>query len=181
MGGFWDAPSIHAGFAPFGGVRRTWRPLATCDRAECDPRYGGLRRTPLIGAWILDIDTSDDENPPTLAQFTSDGLYIQHDYTGADGVGAWEATGPATATMTFISYVASDEGDFGGGTIILASLEVGADGQRLAATYTLEVIAPAGSFGVQYGPGEATGFRIAGEPMGEPAGPLDDAPGGGGE
>src|SRR5918993_3690758 len=77
---------------------------------------------PLVGAWILDTDTeNDDENWPTLAHFSSDGVYVEHGIFGEDGVGTWEATGPTTASLTFFSYFGDpDSGTFDGGTIVRA-------------------------------------------------------------
>jgi len=129
---------------------------------------------PLVGAWVLDTDTADPENPPSLVVFTADGIYNQHDYDGTAGVGSWDATGPTSANLTFFSYFPDEEGNLGGGSIVRAELEVAADGHSLTATYTVEVINPAGPFGEQYGPGTASGERIAVESMGEPVGSLDD-------
>jgi hypothetical protein len=149
--------------------------LAQVARAqEATPVAGAsLVGHPLVGAWILDTDTENDENPPTLAHFSSDGVYVDHGVFGEDGVGTWEATGPTTASLTFFSYFA-EEGTFAGGTIVRAEIEVAADGQTLTATYTLEFADPTGASEGQYGPGMARGQRITVEPMGEPVGGLDE-------
>lgn len=80
----------------------------------------------------------------------------------------------SSANLTFFSYFADEEGNFGGGTIVRAEIEVSADGQSLTATYTLEFIDTDGASTGEYGPGSASGTRIAVEPMGDPLGTLDD-------
>jgi hypothetical protein len=131
----------------------------------------GTAGHPLVGAWVLDTDADDPTNPPTLASFAADGVYTQVDADGSVGLGAWEATGPDTADLTFHGLEA-EGGRYGGMVTIRAAIEVAADGQTLAATYTLEFVGPEGRGTGQYGPGRVTGTKVGVEPMGTPQGPL---------
>jgi hypothetical protein len=69
--------------------------------------------------------------------------------------------------------VAHRRGEFAPSLTIRAAGEVSADGQIFTAEFSLEFTgegAPAG----EYGPGHVTGTRISVEPMGTPAGSLED-------
>ncbi|MDQ3656926.1 MAG: hypothetical protein M3457_17870 [Chloroflexota bacterium] len=123
---------------------------------------------PIVGSWLLDTDVEDPENPPTLAVFTSDGIYVDTDAEGATGIGAWESTGDTTGELT-IQYLEPE-----GTAIVRASLEVAAAEDILTAEYTIEFIGPDGASADQYGPGMAEATRLAVEPMGTPAGTLQD-------
>lgn len=127
---------------------------------------------PLVGAWVLDTDTSDAANPPTLASFSADGVYTQNELDNGPGIGSWHATGARTAELTFHSFGTDEQGNYGGMVTVRADIEVAADGQSLTATYTLELVDANGSGTGQYGPGNVSGTRIAVEPMGTPEGPL---------
>lgn len=117
---------------------------------------------PLVGTWMLDTDLEDEENLPSLVIFAADGSYLEIDADG-QGVGAWEPTGDTTATLTIWF---SDEEGLG---TIRASVEVSADGQTVAATYTLEIFDPVtGEGSGQIGPAAAEGTRIAVEAPGTP-------------
>ena len=121
------------------------------------------------GSWLT--DETDPEGPSSfLSAFSSDGVYTQVE-GDATGVGAWEATGANTAALTFVEQFPEEEG--GGGITVRASIEVAPDGQTLTADFTIEFTgegAPPGEFG----PGTVTGTRISVEPMGTPAGSLED-------
>ena len=127
---------------------------------------------PLVGAWLLDTDTAEPSNPPTLATFSSDGVYTQIEPDTFPGVGAWRATGAQSAEMNFHQLIPVEQG--GGISTIRAAIEVGADGQSVTAMYTLELVDADGVATGQYGPGQVSGTRIAVEPMGEPLGTFDD-------
>jgi plastocyanin len=127
---------------------------------------------PLVGAWLLDTDTADPSNPPTLATFSSDGIYTQLEPESAPGVGAWETTGAQTEDMNFHEIFPDEQG--GGMTTIRAAIEVAADWQSVTATYTLEFVDAGGTATGQYGPGQVSGTRIAVELMGEPVGTLKE-------
>ena len=117
--------------------------------------------------------TDDPESPPFLSTFSSDGIYHQADFDGLDGIGAWEATGPTSAALTFVQHTPNEEGEFGGSATIRATIEVDPDGQSLTAEFTIELVGEGAAAG-EYGPGTVSGTRIMVEPMGTPAGSLDD-------
>jgi hypothetical protein len=123
---------------------------------------------PLVGTWLLDTDTDDPTNPPSLASFGADGIYTEVDADGSAGMGSWEATGPDTAALTF--HGLGDEGM----VTVRAAIEVAADGQSLTATYTLEFTTPDGMGTGQYGPANVSGTKVVVEQMGTPVGPLED-------
>ena len=130
---------------------------------------------PLVGAWML-VDEANPGSAPFLASFSSDGIYIQTDAAGT-GYGAWEATGPSSAAVTFVIQLSDDEGGDAGRVTIRATGEVGPDGQTFTGEYTIEFVgggAPPG----EHGPGSVTGTRIVVEPMGTPAGSIEDLFGG---
>jgi hypothetical protein len=139
---------------------------------EATPVVGPVGPHPIVGSWLADTDADDPSNPPALFTFHADGTYFQSEVDGV-GVGAWVATGARTADLT-IHSVSQDES----GAVIMftvrASIEVASDGQSFTATYTLELTLPDGTSTGEYGPGTATGTRIAVEPMGEPEGSIGD-------
>jgi hypothetical protein len=127
---------------------------------------------PIVGSWLADTDADDPTNPPALFAFHADGTYVQSEVEGVS-VGTWEATGDRTATLTLHSIFL----DEAGGQFMVtvrAAIEVAADGQSFAASFTLELTLPDGTSTGEYGPGTATGTRIAVEVPGEPVGPLED-------
>ena len=129
---------------------------------------------PVVGAWQLTV-AEFPNNQPSLVIFNADGTYQEADADGSVGIGSWEATGPSSLNLTFMSYVPGGGGDGGPAPVqtIRATGEVSADGQTFTAMFTIEITgggAPAG----EYGPGHATATRIAVEPMGTAVGSLDD-------
>ncbi len=125
---------------------------------------------PLIGSWVLDTDTEDPSNLPSLVMFTADGSYVEIASDRVDGLGTWAPTGETTATLTFWSV-----DDEQGGFEIRANIEVAPDGQTLTATYTFELFDPVtGKRSGQYGPGTATGMRTVIEAPGTPIGSIQD-------
>ena len=54
---------------------------------------------PLVGTWIVDPEVDDPTNPPSFDVYMADGTAINVGSEGATA-GAWEATGPRTATLT---------------------------------------------------------------------------------
>ena len=127
---------------------------------------------PIVGAWILIVD-DDPEAPPTLSAFSADGIYHDSEFEGGGGMGAWEATGPTSAALTLVQQFPTEDDESAEQVTIRATIEVDPDGQSFTGEYTIELAgegAPAG----EYGPGTVTGTRIVVEPMGTPAGSLDD-------
>ncbi len=130
---------------------------------------------PLVGAWVL-TDGQDADSPAALVSFGADGIYRDTDVAdGRDSYGAWEATGPSSAAVTLVQTFPEDDiGDVAGFAKIRAVLEVSVDGASFTGEYTLEVEGAADVPTGEYGPGTVTGTRISVEPMGTPAGPLDE-------
>jgi hypothetical protein len=127
---------------------------------------------PIVGAWLLTVDEFP-EDPPSLVAFHADGIYQEASADGSTGVGSWEATGPSSVNVTFIEMFPTDDEGSAGMQTIRAAGEVSADGQSFTAEFTIEFTgegAPAG----EYGPGHVTATRINVEPMGTPAGSLED-------
>ena len=124
----------------------------------------------LVGAWELLADVGDgDTSCPSQVIFTSDGAYIDVDCEGAVVVGTWEPTGDATAIMTFTGH------EDGGTYRVRAAVEVAADGQSFTAPFTFEVFNPETGEGMgEYGPGMATGTRLAAEAPGTPVASIMD-------
>jgi hypothetical protein len=134
---------------------------------------------PLVGAWALDTDVDDPENPLTLAVFSADGVYFQV-VAGDDpsagsqvGVGVWESTGGSTANMTFWILAGGDTM-----VIIRAELEVEPGGLELGGSWTIELIDAEGTGTGQIGPGFVEGSKLIVEPQGVPIGSFEDIFGG---
>ena len=141
------------------------------------PESASTEGHPLVGAWILTI-AEDPDGLPSLVAFSSDGIYQESDQDGAAGYGAWQATGPTSAALTFVTLSPVPEGEFGGSATIRATIEVSADGQTFTGSFTIEFTGVEGIPEGEFGPGTATGTRIAVEPMGTPVGTLEDLFGG---
>jgi hypothetical protein len=122
---------------------------------------------PIVGAWILTVEEFA-EDPPSLVVFHADGTFHEANADGSAAIGSWEASGPSSMNLTFVEF--DEEGPAG---MIRAAGEVSEDGQTFTAEFSIEITgegAPAG----EYGPGHVTGTRINVEPMGTPAGSLED-------
>ncbi len=74
--------------------------------------------------------------------------------------------------MTIVSPGMEEEA-FAGTFMVRATVEVDETGGAFTARFTGEFIEPDGTATGEYGPGTATATRIAVEPMGTPAGPLE--------
>jgi hypothetical protein len=129
---------------------------------------------PLVGAWILDRDTTHPTNPLQQIVATADGLYLGVEYGGRITVGVWEATGPRTAAVT-LHFSGPIQGvPFVGQAVVRGTVEVAENGLSFTAPYTLEVVAPDGTASGEYGVTTATGTRITLQDMGVPVGTLDE-------
>ena len=118
---------------------------------------------PLVGAWLVDVNTADQNDPPARVIFSSDGTLIQVNPTGA-AIGVWEPTGERTGALTIAGESADAAGALSTGTL-RATVEVAADGQSWTAQATGEYIGPDGVSSGQIGPTAATAARVLVEPM----------------
>jgi hypothetical protein len=124
---------------------------------------------PLVGTWSLTPGQTDQPMPDVII-FSADGGVVDVESDGSVSLGAWEATGEATANMTLTVYSAEE-----GAYRIRAAIEVAPDGQSFTAPYTLEVFDPASGESMgEYGPDTATATRLAVEGPGTPVGSLED-------
>ena len=116
---------------------------------------------PLVGTWFVDAFPDDPTNPPDLSVYTADGGVI--DISGGQAAGgAWEATGPRTAAVTFVFV--DDTEDFAGTFTIRATVEVDAAGETFAGPYSFTVVAADGTV-LDSGEGTARATRLAVEPV----------------
>ena len=127
---------------------------------------------PIVGAWLLDVDTNDPANPPALAIFHEDGTYVQAEADGGNGVGVWEATGAHRVALTQLFHQQGETGEFAGTLMVRAAIDLDEAGDAWTAEYTLEFTGPDGTSAGEMGPGTAMAERITVEPMGTPVGPL---------
>jgi hypothetical protein len=122
---------------------------------------------PLVGTWLVDNDQSTESNVPENITFTSDGTLI--DVQGSETtLGVWAATGATTANVTFSGYSGDESGNYAGGYMVRASVEVSADGNSFTGQYTIESLNPDGTTSGQAGPGTVTATRVMAEAPGTP-------------
>jgi len=119
---------------------------------------------PLVGAWIVDPEVDDPTNPPSFDAFMADGTVVN---IGSDGasIGAWEATGPRTAMMTFPGLVQDSEGE--AAFILRGNLEVDETGESLTGSHSFTLIAADGTVLAAAQGGAASGTRLHAEPLEE--------------
>jgi hypothetical protein len=117
---------------------------------------------PLVGTWIVDTEVDDPSNPPSFDAFNADGTVVN---IGSDGasVGAWEATGPRTATFTFVAVTQGANGE--AMVILRANLEVDQSGESFTASHSFTLVAPNGTILASAQGGTAHGTRLHSEPM----------------
>jgi hypothetical protein len=145
---------------------------STAVQATTPPTEEPAEGDPIVGAWLLTVDEFPDD-PPQLVAVHADGTFHAVDADGVTGIGSWEATGPSSFNLTFIAQFATDDVGSVWMQTIRAAGEVSEDGQSFTAEFTVEYTgegAPAG----EYGPGHVTATRINVEPIGTPAGSLED-------
>ena len=127
---------------------------------------------PIVGSWIVDVDTNSRSDLPELAVFSADRAFFQVDAGGfTSGVGVWEATGPNSVNLTFLNPTASS-GELIGTAKVRATVLVDETGNRFDSEYTVELVLPNGASSGELGPGVASGTRIEVEPMGTPVGTI---------
>jgi hypothetical protein len=134
---------------------------------------------PLVGAWVIDTSAEDPAGPqeatvpPDVTVFTDEGTVIDSTPFGETGVGAWEATGPDAAALTFVIPVEDD--DFAGSVIIRATLKLDATGETFSGPYSYTVVASDGTV-VDAGRDLVRGTRITVEPIEAEGTPLAAVP-----
>ena len=116
---------------------------------------------PLVGTWVIDPEVADPANPPSFDAFMADGTLVN---IGSDGasVGAWEPTGPRTATMTFAGLVAGNPGAF---FVLRGNLEVDEAGDTLTGSHSFTLVAADGTVLAAFQGEGAHGTRIHSEPL----------------
>ncbi len=140
---------------------------------------------PLVGTWMVDPEVDDPTNPPSFDVYMADGTAINVGSEGATA-GAWEATGPRTATLTFAGLM--KEAAPGTSFILRANIEVDESGESLTGPHSFTLVAADGTIlaGVQGGiargtrfhaePLEAVGKTLPGFPTWTPATPAMGTP-----
>ena len=133
---------------------------------------------PLVGTWFLDRDPANPANALGTFILHADGTYVEANPDGTVRLGAWEATGPTTATLTIAADQQDAAGtDLGGITIRLA-ITLNPDGNSYTAKGTIERINPDGSTSGQAGPATGTATRMMVEAPGPPVMTLPELFGG---
>ncbi len=117
---------------------------------------------PLVGTWIVDPEVDDPTNPPSFDVYMADGTAINVGSEGATA-GAWEATGPRTATLTFAGLLR--EAGSEAGFILRANVEVDEAGENFTATHSFTLVAADGTVLATAQGGTARGTRLRAEPM----------------
>jgi hypothetical protein len=141
---------------------------------EATPVAGmSLAGHPLVGTWIIDGRPDDPSSVPALTVFSSDGTVIDLDSEGFDGAGAWEATGPRSALLIFVSVVVPE--GFAGTSTIRAAVEVDETGASFAGEYNYTLVGADGTV-LDSGPGSVLGTRITPEPVEAGGSPLKAIP-----
>lgn len=140
-------------------------PAALAQDAGTTPPAGH----PLVGAWLVDTNADDANDPPAWLILSADGALLQVQ-DGEVAIGAWEPTGDRTGALTFSGQSTDPDGADVSGTV-RATLEASEDQQSWTAQATSEFIGPDGAASGQLGPITATGTRIAVEPMSPTASP----------
>jgi hypothetical protein len=129
---------------------------------------------PMVGTWLIEPSTGE---PPELFFAGADGVAASTSVEGT-GFGSWTATGERTADATIRFPMVDPEAGFLGMATMRASVEVAADGQSFAGTFTAELpAAMAEAMGLpvgELGPGDVSGVRVVVEPMGEPVAPMPE-------
>jgi hypothetical protein len=141
--------------------------------AQIRERIGAFGH-PLVGTWVVDIDTTTTEDPPGLLTINADGTLRLTSCCDAPGAGAWRPTTRRTADATLLLPFFDEEG-FIGFSIARADVILSIDGLTFSATYTQEIPDREGGTTGQLGPATATGSRLIVEPIGEPVAPLPAA------
>jgi hypothetical protein len=135
---------------------------------------------PLVGTWFLVSSSANPTEAHDLFILHADGTYIEANADGTVRLGAWEATGPLTGTVTIEAYSRDEAGANLGAIIIRLNLQLDPDGNGYQAEGTIERVAPDGSASGQAGPATGTATRLVVEAPGPPVMSLDELFGGAG-
>jgi hypothetical protein len=168
MAGTWIRVTVFALVLLSGGIL----PLRSAGAQEATPTAESPH--PFVGAWVVDRDPTNANNPLQLVVATADGLYFGTQYGGQTTAGVWEATGPSTAAITLRATAPEQGVPFLGLVVVRGTVEVAEDGQSFTSPYTVEIIAPDGTSSGEYGVTTARGTRITIEDMGDPEGTLEE-------
>lgn len=126
---------------------------------------------PAVGSWMIHRTPANAVAwPNELLVLNADGTVLEYGAYQTTGVGAWEATGERTATVSFT--LTSDGPAY---VVIRASIEIAPDGKTLTGTYTAEFIFDPEHNGTsgQIGPGGITGERLTAQAPGTPVQSFD--------
>jgi hypothetical protein len=117
-------------------------------------------RHPLVGTWIVDPEVDDPSNPPSFDAYMADGTLVN---IGSDGatVGAWDITGPRTATLTFAGLIREE---VGAAFIIRANVEVDEAGESYTGSHSFTLVAADGTVLAAFQGGTIHGTRLHAEP-----------------
>ncbi len=126
---------------------------------------------PAVGTWLVDADPADPVNPLELSVLSADGGVVDLGADGASGAGRWEPTGDASANVTFTIFFPD-----GARVVVRADVEIAADGQSFAGTYTNEFFfdPTSGEGSGEIGPGRVEGTRVAAEGPGTPVASFEE-------
>jgi hypothetical protein len=131
---------------------------------------------PIVGAWLLTVDVSDETDPPHLVIYHADGTYVDAAAGRGGGVGVWEPIDEHTVAANILFHTEDEAGNVGL-TRIRTESTVDEPGDAYRSEYTREVIAADGTSTGELGPGTGTAKRIVVEPKGEVVGAMSGAEG----
>ena len=96
--------------------------------------------SPIVGVWVA---PQRGEETGSITNLSADGTLVDHETDGTFALGAWEATGPTSATATFV-FFANDE-EFTGNVIIRATIEYDEATDSISASYNATGALPDGT------------------------------------
>lgn len=141
-----------------------------------DATADGATLHPIVGAWLLKVDISDENDPPHLVIYHADGTYTDAAVGRGGGVGVWEPIDDHTVATNVLFHTEDESGNVGL-TRIRTESTVDESGDAYTTEYTREVIAADGTSTGELGPGTGTAERVTVEPKGEPVGAMAGAEG----
>jgi hypothetical protein len=90
--------------------------------------------SPFVGVWIA---PPLGEETGSITTLSSDGIVVDHETDGTSAIGAWEATGPTSGTITFVFFLNEPADEFTGSVIIRATLEYDEATDTITASYAV--------------------------------------------